>query len=135
MRKDITVAAEVRAARGKNEARRLRVRGFIPAVLYGAYKDSVAIGVSPKELVRILNSTTGLPPTRKDSHTASRRLSSIGRRSMHWCRRECRICISLFTQITVSFLISCVSTLTCQRSWRCFGIHGSGPHNRATGIF
>src|SRR5437763_14244484 len=59
MRKDITVAAEVRAARGKNEARRLRVRGFIPAVLYGAYKDSVAIGVSPKELVRILNSTTG----------------------------------------------------------------------------
>src|SRR5881396_1471429 len=59
MRKDITVAAEVRAARGKNEARRLRVRGFIPAVLYGAYKDSVAIGVSPKELVHILNSKTG----------------------------------------------------------------------------
>src|SRR5437899_7445890 len=59
MRKDITVTAEVRATRGKNEARRLRVRGFIPAVLYGAYKDSVAIGVSPKELVRILNSTTG----------------------------------------------------------------------------
>jgi len=34
MRKDITVTAEVRATRGKNEARRLRVRGFIPAVLY-----------------------------------------------------------------------------------------------------
>ena len=59
MRKDITVTAEVRATRGKNEARRLRVRGFIPAVLYGAYKDSVAIGVSPKELVHILNSKTG----------------------------------------------------------------------------
>jgi large subunit ribosomal protein L25 len=53
------VTAEVRSTRGKNEARRLRVRGFIPAVLYGAYKDSVAIGVSPKELVRILNSKTG----------------------------------------------------------------------------
>src|SRR5256714_11515936 len=59
MRKDIPVTAEVRSTRGKNEARRLRVHGFIPAVLYGAYKDSVAIGVSPKELVRILNSTTG----------------------------------------------------------------------------
>jgi large subunit ribosomal protein L25 len=59
MRKDITVAAEVRAARGKNEARRLRVRGFIPAVVYGAYKDSVSIGLSPKELVHILNSKTG----------------------------------------------------------------------------
>ena len=59
MRKDITVTAEVRATRGKNEARRLRVRGFIPAVLYGAYKDSVAIGVSPKELTHILNSKTG----------------------------------------------------------------------------
>jgi large subunit ribosomal protein L25 len=49
----------VRTTRGKNEARRLRVRGFIPAVLYGAYKDSVSIGVSPKELAHILNSKTG----------------------------------------------------------------------------
>ena len=59
MRKDITVAAEVRATRGKNEARRLRVRGFIPAVVYGAYKDPVAVGVSPKEFSHILNSKTG----------------------------------------------------------------------------
>jgi large subunit ribosomal protein L25 len=59
MRKDITVAAEVRTTRGKNEARRLRVRGFIPAVLYGAYKDSVSIGLSPRELVHILNSKSG----------------------------------------------------------------------------
>src|SRR6266436_6045429 len=59
MRKDITVTAEVRAGRGKNEARRLRVRGFIPAVVYGAYKDSVSVGVSPKELVHILNSKSG----------------------------------------------------------------------------
>src|SRR6266478_1111962 len=59
VRKDITVTAEVRATRGKNEARRLRVRGFIPAVVYGAYKDSVSIGVSPKELGHILNSKTG----------------------------------------------------------------------------
>src|ERR1700722_20279570 len=59
MRKDITVTAEVRSTRGKNEARRLRVRGFIPAVVYGAYKDSVAVGVNPKELNHILNSKTG----------------------------------------------------------------------------
>ena len=59
MRKDITVKAEVRSSRGKNEARRLRVRGSIPAVLYGAYKDSVPIAVSPKELAQILNSKTG----------------------------------------------------------------------------
>src|SRR5260221_11315806 len=59
MRKDVTVTAGVRSARGKNEARRLRVRGFIPAVVYGAYKDSVSVGVSPKELVHILNSKSG----------------------------------------------------------------------------
>jgi large subunit ribosomal protein L25 len=59
VRKDITVTAEVRATRGKNEARRLRVRGFIPAVVYGAYKDAVSVGVSPKELTHILNSKTG----------------------------------------------------------------------------
>ena len=35
MRKDITVAAEPRDSRGKNEARRLRVKGSMPAVVYG----------------------------------------------------------------------------------------------------
>ncbi len=59
MRKDITVTAEPRASRGKNEARRTRVRGLIPAVLYGAFKDSVPVTVSPKELGRILHSNTG----------------------------------------------------------------------------
>src|SRR5580658_7885942 len=59
MRKDITVTAEVRSTRGKNEARRLRVRGFIPAVVYGAYKDAVSIGVSPKEISHILHSKSG----------------------------------------------------------------------------
>jgi large subunit ribosomal protein L25 len=59
MRKDITVQAEVRSTRGKNEARRLRVRGLIPAVVYGAYKDSVSVGVSPKQISQILHSKTG----------------------------------------------------------------------------
>jgi large subunit ribosomal protein L25 len=59
MRKDITVAAEPRSLRGKNEARRLRAQGMIPAVIYGAYKDAVSIGVSPKEISQILHSKTG----------------------------------------------------------------------------
>ena len=59
MRKDITVMAEPRATRGKNEARRLRQSGRIPAVLYGAYKPAVAVSVSPKEIERILHSKTG----------------------------------------------------------------------------
>lgn len=59
MRKDITVVAESRESRGKNEARRLRVRGLSPAVVYGAGKDPVAVSVSPKEISKILHSTTG----------------------------------------------------------------------------
>ncbi len=59
MKKDITITAETRTLRGKNEARRLRVRGLAPAVLYGAEKDSKAIAVSPKEVNRILHSGTG----------------------------------------------------------------------------
>ena len=60
MRKDITVTAEVRASRGKNEARRTRVAGNIPAVVYGAYQDPVSVAVNPKELTKIIRSNTGL---------------------------------------------------------------------------
>ena len=59
MRRDITVTAEVRTTRGKNEARRLRVAGQIPAVVYGAYQDPVAVAVSPKEIRQILRSNSG----------------------------------------------------------------------------
>lgn len=59
MRKDITVVAEPRSARGKNEARRLRVRGRIPAVVYGAGKDPVSVSVDPREVSKILHSNTG----------------------------------------------------------------------------
>src|SRR5277367_1426411 len=59
MRKDITVDAQPRATRGKNEARRLRVTGFTPGILYGAGGDAVALAVSPKEVTKILNSKTG----------------------------------------------------------------------------
>jgi large subunit ribosomal protein L25 len=59
MRKDITLVAEPRPSRGKNEARRLRVKGFAPAIMYGAGKDPVAVAVSPKEVHKILRSKTG----------------------------------------------------------------------------
>ena len=59
MRKDITVAADERTLRGKNEARRLRVKGSIPAVVYGGEAGPDAVAVSPKELNKILNSKTG----------------------------------------------------------------------------
>ena len=59
MRKDITVAAEVRTSRGKNEAHRTRRAGKIPAVVYGAYQDPVAVAVSPREILKIVRSNTG----------------------------------------------------------------------------
>jgi len=59
MRKDITVVAEPRSLRGKNEARRLRVAGSAPAVLYGTGGDAVPVAVSPKELTKILQSKSG----------------------------------------------------------------------------
>jgi large subunit ribosomal protein L25 len=43
----------------KNAARRVRVAGKIPAVLYGSGHDPVAIEVDPKQISRILFSETG----------------------------------------------------------------------------
>ena len=59
MRKDITVTAQVRDTRGKNEARRTRREGQIPAVVYGAYKDAVSVSVNPREILKIVRSSTG----------------------------------------------------------------------------
>ena len=59
MRTEITVTAEVRASRGKNEARRTRREGQIPAVVYGAFKDPVPVAVSPREILKIVHSKTG----------------------------------------------------------------------------
>ena len=59
MSEEITITAEPRASRGKNEARRLRVKGLAPGVLYGANGPAVAVAVNPKELTKILHSKTG----------------------------------------------------------------------------
>jgi large subunit ribosomal protein L25 len=53
------VEAQPRAERGKNEARRVRRGGRVPAVLYGAKKPTVSLSVDPKQIARILTSATG----------------------------------------------------------------------------
>lgn len=55
----VEATQRVPESRGKNEARRVRVTGSIPAVVYGAKKDSVAITVNPKQITKILNSESG----------------------------------------------------------------------------
>jgi len=54
------VAAKAREGKfNKNAARRVRVAGKIPAVLYGPGHEPVAIEVDPKQISRILFSETG----------------------------------------------------------------------------
>jgi large subunit ribosomal protein L25 len=48
-----------RTQRGKNEARRLRASGRIPAVLYGGKDGGESIAVDPKMLSRILRTEQG----------------------------------------------------------------------------
>jgi large subunit ribosomal protein L25 len=48
-----------RTSRGKNENRRLRVTGKIPAVVYGEKEGGVAIAVDPKGLTKILQTELG----------------------------------------------------------------------------
>jgi large subunit ribosomal protein L25 len=55
-----TLEATTRDSRGKNEARRLRAAGRIPAVLYGGADGAVALSVDPKVLSRILHSGSGV---------------------------------------------------------------------------
>jgi large subunit ribosomal protein L25 len=56
--------ATIRTTIGKNEARRTRAQGMVPAVVYGAAseggtRDAVSIAVEPKALLKILHSEAG----------------------------------------------------------------------------
>ena len=51
--------AQPRTPGNKNDARRVRRDGKIPAVLYGAGKDALSVSVDPRQVTRILNSETG----------------------------------------------------------------------------
>jgi len=56
----VVLEARKRDTFGKNEARRLRARGLVPAVLYGGREPSVPLEVDPQALLRILHSESGL---------------------------------------------------------------------------
>ena len=56
---EVVVAKPREGKFNKNAARRVRVAGKIPAVLYGAGHDPVAVEVEPKQISRILYSETG----------------------------------------------------------------------------
>ncbi|HTW31516.1 MAG TPA: 50S ribosomal protein L25 [Candidatus Sulfotelmatobacter sp.] len=54
------VAATPREGKfNKNAARRVRAKGKIPAVVYGAAEPAVAIEVDPKQILKILHSDSG----------------------------------------------------------------------------
>ncbi|MGO9087089.1 MAG: 50S ribosomal protein L25 [Terriglobales bacterium] len=54
-----TLEAQARESGNKNHARRVRRDGKIPAVVYGAGKDSLPVSVDPRQVLRILHSETG----------------------------------------------------------------------------
>src|SRR6516164_9202182 len=51
--------AQPRTPGNKNDARRVRRDGKIPAVVYGANKDALSVSVDPRQVTRILNSESG----------------------------------------------------------------------------
>jgi len=56
---DKAVECQPRQSGGKNDARRLRKGGLIPAVLYGAGLEPLNLAVDPKQISRILHSEQG----------------------------------------------------------------------------
>ena len=56
---DKNIETKPRQGGNKNDARRLRREGQIPAVLYGAGLEPITISVDPKQIARILYSETG----------------------------------------------------------------------------
>ncbi|HTQ59642.1 MAG TPA: 50S ribosomal protein L25 [Candidatus Solibacter sp.] len=55
----IIVEGAPRSDRGKNEARRLRQTGQVPAVLYGGKGEAIALAVNAKQVGAILRSASG----------------------------------------------------------------------------
>ena len=58
-RQEITVRAELRAGRGKNDSRRLRARGMVPLTIYGGEGEPIAAAAPLAELAAILRSGAG----------------------------------------------------------------------------
>lgn len=58
-RKEITVRAELRSGRGKNDARRARAQGMVPLTVYGGEGETLAAVAPLSELAAILRSEAG----------------------------------------------------------------------------
>jgi large subunit ribosomal protein L25 len=56
---EVVVATPREGKFNKNAARRVRVRGKLPAVVYGAKEAAVAVELDPKQMLRILHSESG----------------------------------------------------------------------------
>ena len=56
---EVVLATPRKGKFNKNAARRVRVAGKIPAVLYGSGHEAVAVELDPKQILRILYSETG----------------------------------------------------------------------------
>jgi large subunit ribosomal protein L25 len=56
---EVVVATPRKGKFNKNAARRVRVAGKIPAVLYGSGHEAVAVEVDPKQILKILYSESG----------------------------------------------------------------------------
>lgn len=56
---EATLKAVPREERGKNEARRLRTTGQVPAIVYGGPSQAAAVAVDSKTLLRIMHSESG----------------------------------------------------------------------------
>jgi large subunit ribosomal protein L25 len=56
---NFVIEGTVREERGKNAARRTRLTGLVPAVLYGGVQGPIAMTVNAKQVARILRSETG----------------------------------------------------------------------------
>lgn len=59
MQQQIELEVLPRPERGKNEARRLRLRGRLPAVMYGLGKESISLSIDTEQITRILQSPSG----------------------------------------------------------------------------
>ena len=54
-----SLVAHWRAGKGKEEARRLRHQGLIPAVVYGQREETIPVTLNPQELSKVLREGSG----------------------------------------------------------------------------
>jgi len=59
MSNEVTIQVQPREGQGKNESRRLRRAGLIPAVVYGGGRDPEGVIVDPRPIAAVLDSERG----------------------------------------------------------------------------